>query len=82
MPIMNGLQVVQELKKFYAQQRKPLGKATILEEPLYIFLTAYAQNEAFLKHSKAEGVDHVFEKPLKPDQLRQMLAYLKRERKK
>ena len=40
MPLKNGLQVVGEIKKFYEGQKNVIFDFEI-EEPKYVFLTAY-----------------------------------------
>jgi len=82
MPQKNGLQAVQEVKAFFAEQRVKLFNKTELQEPLYIFLSAHVVNEAFKTHARSQGVDHLFEKPLNPVQLIDMLSLLKPEGKK
>ena len=60
MPMKNGLQVWQELKEFYADQRK---ENQTLVEPVYVFLTAY-KTPTFEKYLRSIGVEHCYEKPL------------------
>lgn len=79
MPQKNGLQTVQEVKQYFAQQRVKLFKQTDLQEPIYIFLSAHVVNEAFKTHARSQGVNHLFEKPLNPVELQDMLALLYNE---
>jgi CheY-like chemotaxis protein len=40
-----------------------------LIEPIYIFLTTFGSSKAFEDLALKNGVDHVFNKPLKPEEL-------------
>lgn len=71
MPIKNGIQVIQEVKQFYADVSIRLPQVT-LKEPLYVFLTAFS-TLGFKNHVLSTGADHVLEKPLSKSQLQALL---------
>ena len=54
MPIKNGIQVVKEVKEFL-QAQAVTGLDLIIEEPTYVFLTAFATTK-FKNHAKTLGV--------------------------
>jgi YesN/AraC family two-component response regulator len=54
MPMKNGLQVVQEVKKFLHEQAQS-GLELVIEEPTYVFLTAFATTR-FVHHAQSLGV--------------------------
>ena len=47
-----------------------------LQEPTYIFLTAFGSNKAFRKHCREVGVKFFFEKPLRKERLNDLLMTL------
>ena len=59
MPFKNGLQVIDEVKQYYMSQS--LSRQVNL--PTFVLLTAFA-TPVFKKHALANGVEHVFEKPI------------------
>ena len=63
MPRKNGLQVVNEMRDFYAQKQRELTGKVKLLEPTTVFLTAFATT-AFRNHVHSLGVAHVYEKPI------------------
>ena len=68
MPQMNGVQVVQKVKSHYLQLQAAHKRR--IQEPIYIFLTAHAENDSFVTHAKRIGVQEVYQKPLRRQQLR------------
>lgn len=54
MPIKNGIQVVQEVKEFLRAQAEG-GLDLAVEEPTYVFLTAFATKK-FVSHAHSLGV--------------------------
>jgi len=65
MPNKNGIQVVKEVKDFLYEQAQ-LVVDLVIEEPTYVFLTAFATTK-FVNHARSLGVHHVFEKPMEID---------------
>lgn len=41
MPRKNGIQVVQEVRAYIAARQKDLGDALVIQEPEFVFLTAF-----------------------------------------
>lgn len=83
MPKMNGIQLLEKLKLFYKHfdtssvigckgKTSKFRKVLKLEEPTYVFLTAYSSNQ-FKQHIQSLGVDLQFEKPLQLEQLRRIV---------
>ena len=70
MPIKNGIQVFEEVKKFYKYQSDNVG--FVIQEPTYVFLTAYA-TKMFIDRVHNLGVQHVFEKPMAFEELKRLL---------
>ena len=68
MPIKNGLDVVEEIKKYYHQvaveHDQELTQDLFLSPPIFILWSANLGNENLRKHAKKVGVDHFFEKPI------------------
>ena len=66
MPRKNGIQVVHEIKEYYALKQAELdrlpGKVQ-LKEPKIAFLTAFATT-VFRNHVQSLGVTQVYEKPI------------------
>ena len=66
MPNKTGLQIVSELKKFYAaknQEHEIKGSDIQIVEPLFVFLTSYSTPN-FKRLLKDIGVVHCSEKPI------------------
>ena len=59
MPYKNGFQVIDEVKQYY--RSSSIGRK--INEPTFVILTAFA-TPAFRKHASANGVDHVYDKPI------------------
>jgi CheY-like chemotaxis protein len=68
MPKKNGIQVLQEVRDFYASQSQ-INPKLKLEEPVYVFLTAFSTVH-FRKHLASLGVKNIFEKPIQLEQLK------------
>ena len=73
MPDKTGIEVIESVRKMYAQLNKDLrGKCRIIE-PRFVFLTAHATTD-FIRHAmETLKVEAVFEKPLRVEQLKQIL---------
>ena len=71
MPMKNGIQVVKEVKEFLRTQAES-GLDLVIEEPTYVFLTAFATTK-FVNHAHSLGVQHVFEKPMAIEELTRLL---------
>ena len=66
MPNKTGLQVVTEIKKFYAAknlEQEIKGSELQIVEPLIVFLTSYSTPN-FRRLLKDIGVVHCYEKPI------------------
>ena len=48
------------------QAQAAIGVDLVIEEPTYVFLTAFATSK-FVKQAHSLGVQHVFEKPMSID---------------
>ena len=81
MPHKNGLEVVKEVKKYYRYVAGCSGDSDWigqpLQEPTYIFLTAFGSSKVFRKNCHKVGVKFIFEKPLRKDKLKTLLMTLK-----
>ena len=74
---MNGLEVVTHMKDFYEKQKAVAAtKGIALQDPIYIFLSAFGQQGEFKAHCLSKGVNYVYDKPLNPIQVREMLGLL------
>ena len=62
MPKKTGLEVFNEIKRFYEKQKQIHSDVEIIE-PVYVFLTAF-MTPAFKHHLKSLGINHVYEKPI------------------
>jgi len=62
MPNKNGLEVVKEVKEFYAQKAAELSELKI-EKPRFIILTAFKTLQ-LTKQAAKEGITEIFEKPI------------------
>jgi len=71
MPLKNGIETVQEIKRIYENMN--IEDDLDLIEPTYIFLSAHISNLYFQNHCKRIGVEHFFEKPVSPDKLNLLL---------
>ena len=70
MPKKTGIQVVTEAREYFKKTAQIFDK---LEEPVYVFLTAFA-TPSFKKHiEEGLGVKDVFEKPIHLEQLKIIL---------
>ena len=74
MPVKNGIQTVQAIKRMYQNINDDEGRNLV--EPNYIFLSAHIANLSFQNHCKNVGVEYFFEKPVSPDKLHLMLQIL------
>lgn len=54
MPIKNGVQVIEEVKEFLREKAES-GLNLVIEEPTYVFLTAFATAE-FVTQARSLGV--------------------------
>ena len=54
------------------QAQAAIGVDLVIEEPTYVFLTAFATSK-FVKQAHSLGVQHVFEKPMSIDELVQLV---------
>lgn len=68
MPFKTGFQVIEEIKQYYKTQSQGYS----VEEPIFVLMSAYA-TPAFRKHALANGVTHVYEKPLDIEQLKALV---------
>ena len=68
------------MKKFYRKMAGCSGESDWigqpLQEPTYIFLTAFGNNKTFRKHCRESGVKFFFEKPLRKERLNDLLMTL------
>jgi CheY-like chemotaxis protein len=71
MPVKNGIQTVQAIKRIYQSINDDEGRNLV--EPNYIFLSAHIANLSFQTHCRNIGVEYFFEKPVSPDKLNLML---------
>lgn len=71
MPRLNGLQAVAKMKNFVASQN--FNRAEKIEEPVFVFLTAY-KTSSFDRFVQELEVMNVFEKPLTLDQLQSIFS--------
>ena len=62
MPKKTGLEVFNEVKRFYEIQKEIHSDVEIIE-PVYVFLTAYV-TPIFKYHLKSLGIQHIYEKPI------------------
>jgi CheY-like chemotaxis protein len=67
MPQMNGLQVLQEIKRIYKAKNFKY-KHVVIEEPVYIFLTGFS-SEILEPTLKKAGVESCHMKPLETGEL-------------
>jgi CheY-like chemotaxis protein len=67
MPRMNGLQVIEAVRKFIKNYN--MLNPIQIKEPEFVFLTAYS-TIVFQNHAQSVGVTAVYEKPLQLEQLR------------
>lgn len=72
MPVKNGIQVVEEVKKLY-EDKQYENPGLGLQLPKFVFLTAY-RNKAFKMHMQNLGVESIYEKPIEIGQLREILG--------
>ncbi len=66
MPLKTGIQVVEELKKFYKSFNMDLEYRNTnlqIEEPLFVFITSYSTTN-FSRLVRDIGVEHCYEKPI------------------
>lgn len=66
MPFKNGLEVVGELRRFFAE------RADRLAPPAFVFLTAFV-TPAFVAHARRHGVHESCEKPISLPKLKAIL---------
>lgn len=62
MPRMNGIQVVEHVRKYIEERNAGLEHAWIVE-PRFVFLTAF-KTKQFKQHVKKLGITEVHDKPL------------------
>jgi hypothetical protein len=62
--------VVEQLRAFI--KRLNIARGTQVKEPLFVFLTAYS-NKSLKSHLSQLKIEHVYEKPLFPEQLVEIL---------
>lgn len=67
MPKKTGLEVFQEIKRFYERQKEIHSDVEIIE-PVYVFMTAY-MTPTFKGFLKSQGINHIYEKPILKEQL-------------
>ena len=70
MPRLNGIQAVEKIK-YFIQNLRNNGK--IVEEPQFVFLTAY-KTSTFEQHCKKLSITKIYEKPLALEQLQAILC--------
>jgi hypothetical protein len=66
MPLKTGIQVVEELKKFYKSFNMDLEYRNTnlqIEEPLFVFITSYSTTN-FSRLVRDIGVEYCYEKPI------------------
>ena len=71
MPRMNGIQVVEHVRKYIEERNAGLDNAWIVE-PRFVFLTAF-KTKQFKQHVKKLGITEVHDKPLQIDLLREFV---------
>ncbi len=67
MPLKNGIQVVQEIRKYYSQKQIETPNFS-LESPVFVFLTAF-KTQGFTNHLQTLNITHCYEKPISFQQL-------------
>lgn len=71
MPRMNGIQAVEKVRALIMNMRRTNASVRI-QEPKFVFMTAY-MSMALKQHLKKLKVEHVYEKPLQQNSLREIL---------
>jgi CheY-like chemotaxis protein len=76
MPKLNGIQVIDKTRSFLKELNKTLEFR--VEEPAFVFLTAYS-SKSFRSHVNSLQVKGVYEKPLRVEQLQEIIAITETE---
>lgn len=71
MPRMNGIQVVEHVRKYISDRNTGLEHAWVCE-PRFVFLTAF-KTKQFKQHVKKLGITEVHDKPLQIELLREFV---------
>lgn len=76
MPKLNGIQVIDKTRSFLKELNTTLEFR--VEEPVFVFLTAYS-SKSFRSHVNSLQVKGVYEKPLRVEQLQEIIVIIESE---